>query len=166
VQKAPHWRQARNVGCYRIPPSLNRFDTFTLMTKQYIPFLSFSVLFILTAVFYYDVGTHLSNSYNSTLYGAPSWFKISVMLLLVTVCYWVCLKKKIKVNFTVFSIHVLVTILILSFIQYSFLFDSANFNDSIRSFRSRIIATNNFFLPTQLLFMAYWILIVVNARRP
>jgi len=94
------------------------------MYRQSIPFLSFGTLFILTIIFYCEIVTSPYNTATSTLFAlsAFSIFKLSVSLLLVTIGYWILLRKKITINLILCSIHLISTIPLLLFIKQPSLF--------------------------------------------
>ncbi len=82
------------------------------MIRPYIPFLAFLVLLLLTIPFSFDFATSVVPGWHTKIY--PPYFIwgliLIVVLLLVTIGYWMLSKRVDKINWTLFAIHFILTI--------------------------------------------------------
>ena len=82
------------------------------MTKPYIPFFAFLVLLLLTVHFSFDFATSVVPGWHTTIYSPYFiWGRIVIIvLLLVTIGYWLLKKQVDKISWTLFVIHFILTI--------------------------------------------------------
>jgi hypothetical protein len=82
------------------------------MTKPYIPFFAFLTLLFLIIPFSFDFATSVVPGWHTTIF--PPFFIwgliVIVILLLVTIGYWLLSKQVDKINWTLFVIHFGLTI--------------------------------------------------------
>ena len=94
------------------------------MTKPYIPFLAFLVLLFLTIPFSFDFATSVVPGWHTTIY--PPYFVwglvVIIILLLVTIGYWLLSKRVDKINWTLFAIHFILTIPTVIFLKFPSIF--------------------------------------------
>lgn len=90
------------------------------MTGPYIPFLAFLILLLLTIPFSFDFATSVVPGWHTIIF--PPHFiwglLVLVVLLLVTIGYWLLSKRADKTNWTLFAIHFTLTILTVIFLKF------------------------------------------------
>lgn len=90
------------------------------MTRPYLPFLIFLLLFLSTMPFSFDVAISVVPGWHTAIF--PPWFIISVIviivLLLVTVTYWLLAKRGNKPKPFLFVSHILLTIPLLLYLRF------------------------------------------------
>src|SRR5215216_5777514 len=117
------------------------------MNKPYIPFLAFLVLLLLTIPFSSDFATSVVPGWHTTIF--PPYFiwglVVIIVLVLVTIGYWLLSKRTGKTNWALFAIHFLLTIPTVIYLKFpAILLDlqMANQDELIRTleFRMRLIS--------------------------
>lgn len=90
------------------------------MKKSYIPFLAFLVLLLLTIPFSCDFATSVVPGWHTTIF--PPYFiwgvSVIIVLLLVTIGYWLLSNRVDKINWTLFAFHFILTIPTLIFLKF------------------------------------------------
>src|SRR5829696_10121100 len=142
------------------------------MTRPYIPFLAFLILLLLTIPFSFDFATSVVPGWHTTIF--PPYFIwgliVIIVLLLVTIGYWLLSKRVDKVNWTLFAFHFILTIPTVIFLKFpSFFFDvqQANQEEIIKavSLQIKLIPVAwTLFIVGQLLFVIYYIR-TINSKR-
>ncbi|OJY85075.1 MAG: hypothetical protein BGP14_04315 [Sphingobacteriales bacterium 44-15] len=135
------------------------------MTKPYIPFLAFLILLLLTIPFSFDFATSVVPGWHTTIF--PPYFIwgliVMIVLLLVTIGYWLLSKRTDKTNWTLFAIHFVLTIPTIIYLKFpSILLDVqlTDQNELIRAieFRIKVIPVAwTLFIVGQILFLIYFI---------
>ena len=135
------------------------------MTRPYIPFIAFFILLLLTIPLSFDFATSVVPGWHTTIF--PPYFVweliVVIALLLVTIGYWLLLKRVDKINWTLFAIHFITTILTVIFLKFpSILLDAQepDQNKLIReiAFRINLIPVSwMIFIAGQILFLIYYV---------
>jgi hypothetical protein len=135
------------------------------MTRPYIPFLAFLILLILTVPFSFDFATSAVPGWHTTIF--PPYFiwglLVMVVLLLVTIGYWLLSRKVGKINWTLFAIHVALTIPSVIFVNFPSIFLDVYQNSQEEilkdlSVRIKLIPVAwTLFIVGQILFLIYFI---------
>lgn len=93
------------------------------MKKSYIPLLAFIILLLLNFPFL-PFATSVIPGWHTTIY--PPYFIAGVVaiiiLMLVIIGYWLLLKRVDKVNWTLFVLHLLLTIPTVIYLKYPMMF--------------------------------------------
>jgi len=142
------------------------------MTRPYIPFLAFLVLLLLTIPFSFDFATSVVPGWHTTIY--PPYFIwgliLIVVLLLVTIGYWLLSKRVDKINWTLFAIHFILTIPTIIFLKFPSVFlnvQQTSQDEILKSISFRIklipVAWTLFFVG-QVLFLVYYIRTIKASR--
>jgi hypothetical protein len=142
------------------------------MKRPYIPFLAFFVLLLLIIPFSFDFSTSVVPGWHTTIF--PPYFLwgliVIIALLLVTIGYWLLLKRVDKINWTLFALHFLLTIPTVIFIKFPSIFldiHETNQEEIIKAIYSRIklipVAWTLFILG-QALFIIYFVR-TINSKR-
>jgi hypothetical protein len=91
-----------------------------IMTRSYIPFLAFLILLLLTIPFSFDFATSVVPGWHTTIF--PPYFTwrliVMIVLLLVTIGYWLLCKRTGTINWTLFAIHFALTIPIVIYLKF------------------------------------------------
>ena len=142
------------------------------MTRPYIPFFAFLVLLLLTIPFSFDFATSVVPGWHTTIF--PPYFIwgsiLIIILLLVTIAYWLLSKRVDKISWTLFAIHFLLTIPTIIFLKFpSILLDVQQTNQEemlkALSLRIKLIPTAwLLFVVGQILFLAYFVR-TINSKR-
>jgi hypothetical protein len=135
------------------------------MKRPYIPFLAFLVLLLLTIPFSFDFATSVVPGWHTTIF--PPFFIwgliVIIVLLLVTIGYWLLSKRTDKINWTLFAFHFMLTIPTLIFLKFPTIFlivEQINQEEIINaiSLRIKLIPTAwTLFIIGQVLFVVYFI---------
>jgi len=135
------------------------------MTRPYIPFFAFLALLLLTIPFSGDFATSVVPGWHVTIY--PPYFiwglALTAVLLFVVIGYWLLSKRVDKTNWTLFIIHLLLTVPAIVFMKFpSVLMDANEINgDELARdlyFRIKLIPwTQGLFIVGQVLFLIYFI---------
>ena len=135
------------------------------MTRPYIPFIAFLILLLLTIPFSFDFATSVVPGWHTTIF--PPYFIwgliVVIVLLLVTIGYWLLSKRTDKFNWTLFAIHFLLTIPTIIFLKFPTILLDVQLPDQdklIRAieFRMKIIPIAwTLFIVGQILFLIYFI---------
>lgn len=135
------------------------------MTRPFIPFLAFLVLLLLTIPFSFDFATSVVPGWHTTIF--PPYFVwgliVIVVLLMVTIGYWLITKRTDKTSWTLFTIHFALTIPTIIYLKFpSILLDVQETDQSelIRAiqFRMKLIPVAwALFIAGQILFLIYYI---------
>src|SRR5689334_17438965 len=91
------------------------------MSKYYIPFLTFLLLLLLFAIpFSFDFATSVVPGWHITIVSYYSIWKfiVYVILLSVTVGYWLLARRAYKINWAVFIAHFILTIPTVVFLKF------------------------------------------------
>lgn len=138
------------------------------MTRPYIPFLAFLILLLLTIPFSIDFATSVVPGWHTTIF--PPYFIWGliafIVLLLVTIGYWLLSKRTDKINWTLFAIHFLLTIPTIIFLKFPTILLDVQLTDQdklIRAieFRMKLIPIAwTLFIVGQILFLIYYVRII------
>lgn len=144
------------------------------MTRKYIPFLAFLILLALTIPFSPDFATSVVPGWHTTIF--PPYFIwgriVMIVLLLVTIGYWLLSNRTDKTNWTLFAIHFILTIPTVIYLKFPSILLDVQLTDQDRlieaiQFRFRLklipIAWTLFSLG-QILFLIYCIR-TIKAKR-
>jgi hypothetical protein len=142
------------------------------MTRPYIPFLAFLILLLLTIPFSFDFATSAVPGWHTTIF--PPYFVwglvILIVLLLVTIGYWLLSRRTDKRNWTLFAIHFVLTIPTIIYLKFPSIFldvQVADQNKLIKAitFRMRLIPIAwTLFIVGQILFLIYYIRTIKTKR--
>ena len=142
------------------------------MTKPYVPFFAFLVLLLLTIPFSFDFATSVVPGWHTTIF--PSYFIwgliVIIVLLIMTIGYWLLSKRVDKINWTLFAIHFLLTIPTVIFLKFPSIFldvQQTNQEEIIKalSFRIKLIPVAwTLFLVGQALFIIYFVRTIKSKR--
>ena len=140
------------------------------MIRPYIPFLAFLIILILTIPFSFDFATSAVPGWHTTIY--PPYFVSGlismIVLLLVTIGYWLLSKRVDKTSWTLFAIHFILTIPIVIFLKFPSIFldtMQTNQEELLRnlSLRIKLIPVAwTLFIAGQILFIIYYVRTVKN----
>ena len=143
------------------------------MTRPYIPFLAFLILLLLTIPFSLDFATSVVPGWHTTIY--PPYFIwgliVIIVLLLVTIGYWLLSKRTDKINRTLFLIHFALTIPTVIYLKFpSILLDVklTEQNELIKAieFRMKLISVAwSLFIAGQILFLIYFMRTIKQTKR-
>ncbi|MBG9378810.1 hypothetical protein I5907_21435 [Panacibacter sp. DH6] len=90
------------------------------MTRPHIPFLAFLILLLLTIPFSFDFATSVVPGWHMTIF--PPYYVwgliVLIVLLLVTIDYWLLSKRTDKTNWTFFAIHFALTIPTIIYLKF------------------------------------------------
>jgi hypothetical protein len=135
------------------------------MAKPYILFLAFLILLLLTIPFSFDFATSVVPGWHTTIF--PPHFIwgliVLVVLLLVTIGYWLLSKRVDKTNWALFAIHFTLTIPTVIFLKFPTILlggQLTNQEELIRAieFRVKLIPIAwTLFIVGQILFLIYYI---------
>ena len=135
------------------------------MTRLYFPLIAFLTLLLLTIPFSFDFATSVVPGWHTSIY--PPYYiwtlAMVVVLLFVVIGYWLMSRRVDKTNWTLFILHLLLTIPTVIFIKFpSILLDvhEANRDEFIRSFLMRVKLipwAEGIILVGQVLFLVYFI---------
>ena len=135
------------------------------MTRPYIPFLAFLILLLLTIPFSFDFATSVVPGWHTTIF--PPYFIwgiiVVIVLLLVTIGYWLLSKRTDKINWTLFAIHFLLTIPTIIFLKFPTILLDVELTDQDKLIRAiefcmKIIPIAwTLFIIGQILFLIYFI---------
>ena len=135
------------------------------MTRPYIPFLAFLILLLLTIPFSFDFATSLVPGWHTTIF--PPYFVVGliviIVLLLVTIGYWLLSKRTDKINWTLFAIHFALTIPTIIYLKFPSIFLNVTFADQDKlikaiEFRMKLIPIAwILFIAAQIMFLIYYI---------
>lgn len=142
------------------------------MKRQYIPFLAFLVLLLLTIPFSIDFATSVVPGWHTTIFSPYLiWGLIVVIFLLIaTIGYWHLSKRVDKISWTLFAFHFLLTIPTLIFFKFPTIFlDVHQTNqDEIMTemlLRIKLIPLSwALFFVGQILFFIYYIRTIISKQ--
>lgn len=142
------------------------------MKRPYIPFLAFLVLLFLTIPFSFDFATSVVPGWHTTIF--PPYFIwgliLIIVLLLVTIGYWLLSKRVDKINWTLFAFHFILTIPTVIFLKFPSIFldvQQTNHEEIIKAISLRIKFIPlawTLFIIGQTLFIIYFIR-TINSKR-
>jgi hypothetical protein len=142
------------------------------MKKPYIPIFAFSVLLLLTIPFSFDFATSVVPGWHTTI--IPLYFVggllVIIVLLLVTIGYWLLSKQVDKTSWTLFALHFFLTIPTAIFVNFPSIFldvQQTNQEEIIKAiyFRMKLIPVAwTFFILGQILFIIYFVR-TINSKR-
>lgn len=127
------------------------------MKKGALQFLTFGILFLLAAPFSFDFFTPVKHSQHTSSF-LPEFIVIALItmvLLIVTVAYWVLVRKIGKINDYLFTAHLLLTIPILLLLNIPALFSN---NHPPPAYLTNLFYV--FFITGQILFFFYYVKII------
>ena len=82
------------------------------MTRPYLPFLAFLILLLVTIPFSFDFATSVVPGWHTTIF--PPYFILGliviIILVVVTIGYWLLSKRTDKINWILFATHFALTI--------------------------------------------------------
>ena len=142
------------------------------MKKSYIPFLAFLILLVLTIPFPFDYTTSVISGWHTTIFPLYfTWiFVVMIILIFVTIAYWLLSRRVDKTNWTLFIIHLLVTIPTIIFIRFPFILlnaHQANQPELLTNISTRIKSiqiASWVFIAGQILFLIYFIRTITAKR--
>ncbi len=137
----------------------------SFIRRDFIPVLSFLMLLLFTIPFSFDIATSVVPGWHTTIF--PPYFAwtvvVGVCLLFVTIGYWLLSKRVDTINWTVFAIHIILTIPAIIFIKLPVIFLDVNHTNQLKlikelSFRMKLIpAAWAVFAAGQILFLIYYV---------
>jgi hypothetical protein len=135
------------------------------MTRRYLPFIAFLTLLLLTIRFSFELASSVVPSWHTTIY--PPYFiwtfALVVVMLFVVIGYWLISRRVGKTNWTLFILHLFLTIPTVIFINFpSILVDvhETDRDELIRSLSLRVKLipwADGLFAIGQILFLIYFI---------
>ena len=135
------------------------------MTRPYIPFLAFLILLLLTIPFSFDFATSVVPGWHTAIF--PPYFIwgliVFIVLLLVTIGYWLLSKRTDKINWTLFAIHFLLTIPTVIFLKFPSILLDVQLTDqdklikAIEFLMKLIPVAWTLFIVGQILFLIYYV---------
>ena len=135
------------------------------MTKSYIPFLAFLILLLLTIPFSFDFATSVVPGWHTTIF--PLYFiwglSVLIVLLLLTIGYWLLSERTNKINWTLFIIHVALTIPTSIYLKFPSILLNVQLTDQnelikLIEFRMKLIPVAwTLFIIGQILFLIYFV---------
>ena len=135
------------------------------MTRPYIPFVAFLILSLLTIPFSFDFATSVVPGWHTTIF--PPYFIwgliVVIVLLLVTIGYWLLSKCTDKINWTLFTIHFFLTIPTIIFLKFPTILLDVQLTDQDKlikaiEFRMKLIPIAwVLFIVGQILFLIYYV---------
>jgi hypothetical protein len=143
------------------------------LTRPYIPFLAFLVILVLTIPFSFDFATSVVPGWHTTIYPPYfAWTAITIIILMfVTIGYWLLSKKIDKINWVLFIVHFILTIPTIIFIKFPVMFlnvNKINQDELIKniSLRVKLIPIAHWiFIAGQILFLIYFIRTIITIKR-
>lgn len=143
------------------------------MTKPYIPFLAFLILLLLSLPFSFDFATSVVPGWHTTIF--PPYFVwgliVIIILLLVSIGYWLLSKRTDKINRVLFVIHFALTIPAIIYLKFPSIFLDVPLTDQNKLIRA--VEFRMMFVPVawilfivgQVLFLIYFIRTIKQGRR-
>ncbi|PSR53865.1 hypothetical protein AHMF7605_10220 [Adhaeribacter arboris] len=139
------------------------------MTRiYYLPFLAFLAFLLLILLFSFNFATSVDPGWHTTIF--PSYFIWTLVLLLVLsfsiIGYWLVLKQINKFNWTLFIIHLLLTVSTVIFVKFPSIFldvPGTEQEELIKNifFRIQLISwCYGLFMAGQILFLVYFIRVI------
>lgn len=142
------------------------------MTKPYIPFLALLILFLLTIPFSFDFATSVVPGWHTTIF--PPYFAwaliVFIVLVTVTIGYWLLSKRTNKINWILFSSHfglTIPTIIYLKIPTISLDIKVTDQTDLLKASQFQmklILVVWTLFIVGQLLFIIYFIRTIKQAK--
>lgn len=142
------------------------------MTRPYIPFLAFLILFLLAIPFSFDFATSVVPGWHTTIF--PPYFIwgliVITVLLLVTIGYWLLSKWTDKTNWTLFAIHFVLTIPTVIYLKFPSILLDIQLTDQDElikaiNFRMKLIPIAwTLFIVGQILFLIYFIRTIKQSK--
>ena len=142
------------------------------MTRPYLPFLAFLLLLLLTIPFSFDFATSVVPGWHTTIF--PPYFIweliVIIVMLFVTIGYWLLSNQTDKINWTLFTIHSILTIPTILYLKFPSIlldFQATNQNEWIRAidYRMKLIPLAwILFIVGQILFIIYFIRTIKTKR--
>lgn len=143
------------------------------MKRPYIPLFAFLILLLLTIPFSFDFATSVIPGWHTTIF--PPYFIwgliVVIVLLLVTIGYWLLSKRTYKISWTLFAIHFALTIPTIIYLKFPSILLDMQLTDQekwIRAieFRMRLIAVAwSLFIVGQILFLIYFFRTIKQSKR-
>jgi hypothetical protein len=135
------------------------------MARPCIPFLAFLVILILAIPFSFHFASSVVPGWHTTIY--PPYFAwtaiVIIIMLFVTIGYWLLSRQVDKINWTLFIVHFIVTIPTVIFIKFPSIFldvHQANQHELIKRILLRVKLIpwgHGIFIAGQILFLIYFI---------
>lgn len=142
------------------------------MKRPYIPVGAFLVLLFLTISFPFDFATSGVPGWHTTIF--PPYFvwglAVTIVLLFVTIGYWLLVKRVDKINWTLFVFHFVLTVPTVMFINFPSIFvdiQQIYEDESIKEiyFRMKLIPFAwTLFIVGQILFIIYFVRAISSKR--
>ena len=142
----------------------NQLRQDNIMTRSYIPFLAFLILLLLTIPFSFDFATSVVPGWHTTIF--PPYFTwgliVMIVLLLVTIGYWLLSKRTDRINGILFAIHFALTIPIVIYLKFPSIFLDVQLSNQQEltkaiAFRMKLIPIAwILFIGGQILFLFYY----------
>jgi hypothetical protein len=142
------------------------------MKKPSIPFFAFLILLLLSIPFSFDFATSVVPGWHTVIY--PPYFVAGflaiVVLLLVTIGYWLLLKRADKTSWALFLIHFLLTIPAIMFLKFPSILLNVHESNQAELFKALSLRIK--FIPValilfvagQILFCVYFIRTIKGKR--
>lgn len=118
-------------------------DNTEFMIRTFIPFLAFLMLLLLTVPFSFDFAASAVPGWHTTIF--PPYFVwelvVTIVLLFVTIGYWLISKQTDKMNWALFAIHVVLTIPTIIYLRFPSMLlnvESADEKELIKAINFRI----------------------------
>lgn len=135
------------------------------MTRPYIPFLAFLFLLLLTIPFSFDFATSVVPGWHTTIF--PPYFIwgliVLIVLLMVTIGYWLLSKRTVKTNWSLFAIHTALTIPTIIYLKFPTILlevQTTDYEELVKAleFRMKLVPVACIlFIAGQILFLFYYI---------
>jgi hypothetical protein len=142
------------------------------MTRPYIPFIAFLILLLSTISFSFDFATSVVSGWHTTI--IPPYFirghVVLVVLLLLTIGYWLLSKRTDKTNWSLFAVYCALTIPTVIYLKFpSILLDvqTTDYEKMIKAleFRMKLVQVAwALFIAGQILFPVYFVR-TIRAKR-
>ncbi len=142
------------------------------MTRSYLPFIAFLILLLLTIPISFDFVTSGVPGLHTTIFTAEYIWGIIILivLLIVTIGYWLLSKQTEKINWTLFAIHFVLTVTTIIYMKFPSILMDVRFPEQdklIQALELRIklipIALALFIIG-QLIFLVYYVRTVKSNR--
>ena len=142
------------------------------MKRPYIPFLTFLVLLLLTIPFSLNFAASVVPGWHTTIF--PPYFIwgliLIIVLLFVTIGYWLLSKRVDKINWTLFALHFILTIPTVVFLKFPSIFLNLPLTDQEEIIKAIYLRMKlipfawTLFIIGQVLFIIYFVR-TINSKR-
>lgn len=135
------------------------------MRRIFIPFLSFLIILLLAIPFSFDLATSVVPGWHTTIFTPHFiWGLIVIfLLLLVTIGYWILSKRIDRINWSLFTIHLILTLPAMIFLKFPAVIldiQTPNQADLVKTLALQtnlILLAWVLFMAGQILFLIYFI---------